>query len=82
MMDPITYTVKLQQAAFMGACCAAGIAAANVSRMLKGEQAVMFTPAHRRATEQHKPQAVIAKGPSWADHYGKRAHDVDVEHMR
>lgn len=82
MMDPISYSMKIQQAAFIGACCAAGVAAANFSRMLKGEQAVMFLPAHRRADEQHKPQAVVAKGAAWSDHYGKRAHDVDVEHMR
>lgn len=82
MMDPITTTMKVQQAAFIGACCAAGVAAANLSRLLRGENAVMFMPAHRRAEEQHKQQTFIAKGPSWADHYGKRAHDVDVEHMR
>lgn len=82
MLDPVTYAMKVQQATFIGAWCFAGVTAANVTRMLKGEQAVMFLPVHRRAVEQHKPQAVIAKGASWADHYGKRAHDVDVEHMR
>lgn len=82
MMDPLNYAMKVQQAAIIGACCFAGITAANVTRMLKGEQALMFLPMHRRASEQHKPQAVVAKGASWTDHYGKRAHDVDVEHMR
>jgi hypothetical protein len=82
MMDPITYAMKVQQAAFIGACCAAGVAAANFSRMLKGEQSLMFLPAHRRASEQHQPAAYIPRGASWADHYGKRSHDVDVEHMR
>lgn len=82
MIDPISTSVKIQQAAFIGACCVAGIAAANLSRLLKGEHALMFLPAHRRATEQHKAPSYVPSGPSWNDHYGKRAHDVDVEHMR
>lgn len=25
---------------------------------------------------------ILPRGADWNDHYGKRAHDVDVEHMR
>jgi hypothetical protein len=82
MLDPISVSMKMQQAAFIGACCATGIAAASLARLLKGEERMMFLPTHRRAEEKHVPVTVVAAGPSWNDHYGKRAHDVDVEHMR
>jgi hypothetical protein len=82
MLDPITTTLKMQQAAFIGACCAANLAAANLSRLMRGEQVLLFAPGHRRAIERHKPQPIVTTGPSWTDHYGKRSHDVDVEHMR
>lgn len=83
MMDPVTFTMKVQQAAFIGACCAIGIAAAKLVRMLKGELALFDVgAAHRRAAELHAPVPVIAQGPTWSDHYGRRVHDVDVEHMR
>ncbi len=82
MLDPLTYTLKVQQAAFVGTLCAAGIAAANWARILRGEQAILATPVHRRAEEKHTQPAYIAKGAAWSDHYGRRAHDIDVEHMR
>lgn len=83
MMDPATFAMKVQQAALIGTFCAVGIAVANWMRMLKGELALFdLTAAHRRAAELHAPLPVIAQGATWSDHYGRRAHDVDVEHMR
>jgi hypothetical protein len=30
--------------------------------------------------EPHKRrQTVVARGPAWTDHYGRRAHDIDPE---
>jgi hypothetical protein len=82
MMDPLTFSMRVQQAAFIGACCAAGVAAANALRVVKGEQSLFGVPFHRRSDELHVHKDIIATGPLWTDHYGKRAHDVDVEHMR
>lgn len=62
--------------------CAVGIAAANWARFLKGESELIGFPMHRRADEQHTQKDVIPAGASWADHYGKRSRDVDVEKMR
>lgn len=82
MMDPVTFTMKAQQAAVIGVCCAVGVATANLMRILKGEMALFDFAAHRRAAELHAAVPVVANGPTWNDHYGRRAHDVDVEHMR
>ena len=51
-------------------------------RLLKGEQEVVGMTEHRRSDELHAHEDYIAKGASWTDHYGKRNHDIDVEHMR
>lgn len=30
----------------------------------------------------HRWHDVVPRGPSWTDHYGRRSHDIDVEHIR
>lgn len=82
MLDPLTFSLKMQHAATTTACCAAGMMAANWMRLLKGEQERVEMPHHRRSDELHVHKDYIAKGASWTDHYGKRNHDIDVEHMR
>ena len=83
MLDPLTFSLKMQHAAASSACCAAGIMAANWTRLLRGEQELVGTHHHhRRSDELHTHKDHIAKGASWTDHYGKRSHDIDVEHMR
>lgn len=82
MFDPVIYAIRVQQTAFLGACGAAGVMATNLLRMMKGEDALFTLPGHRRADELHKPEPTVAKGAAWNDHYGRRSHDVDVEHMR
>jgi hypothetical protein len=82
MLDPLTFSLKMQHAATSTACCAAGLMAANWMRLLKGEQEILGMPQHRRSDELHAHRDFIAKGTSWSDHYGKRSHDIDVEHMR
>ena len=82
MLDPLTFSLKMQHAATTGACCAAGMMAANWMRLLKGEQEIVGMTEHRRSDELHAHKDYIAKGASWTDHYGKRNHDIDVEHMR
>jgi hypothetical protein len=82
MLDPITFSLKVQQAVAVGALCFVGVAAAAWVRLLKGETQMLAFPFHRRSEEMHAHHDYVASGASWADHYGKRAHDVDVEHMR
>jgi hypothetical protein len=82
MLDPLTFSLKMQHAAASTVCSAAGMMAANWVRLLKGEQGVVGMPEHRRSDELHAHEDHIAKGARWTDHYGKRTHDIDVEHMR
>ena len=30
----------------------------------------------------HRVHNVLPSGADWTDHYGKRSHDVDIEHLR
>ncbi|MGF1641933.1 MAG: hypothetical protein ACFCUO_13380 [Rhodospirillales bacterium] len=82
MLDPLTFTLKMQQAAASAACCATGLMAANWVHLFGSGQDAIAMPGHRRSEELHAHQDCIATGATWSDHYGKRSHDVDVEHMR
>lgn len=82
MLDPMTFSLKVQHAAAIAGFCAAGVMLAHWARLFRGEQMLFEMPFHRRSDELHIHKDYVAKGSSWGDHYGKRAHDVDVEHMR
>lgn len=82
MFNPIDLSLKMQQAAMTSAMCAGGIAAANWMRLMNGEHALFAPHAHRRSDELHAHKDVVPTGARWTDHYGKRSHDVDVEHLR
>ncbi len=82
MMDPVTYALKLHQMAMIGALRAVEFGAAVLGHALKGEAVLLGLPLHRRGEELHQWHPLLAMGPRWDDHYGRRAHDVDVEHMR
>lgn len=82
MLDPINVSLKMQQAAMTSALCASGVMAANWMRLMKGEHALFGPHIHQRSEEMHAHKDVVPTGARWTDHYGKRSHDVDVEHMR
>lgn len=82
MLDPISYALKLQQVAAIGMLRAVEFAAAALGHALKGEAVLFGLPFHRRGEELQHWHPLLAIGPRWDDHYGRRAHDVDVEHMR
>lgn len=82
MLDAITFSLKAQQAAAIAACCAAGVMLASWTRLLRGERMVFGMPFHRRSDELHTHRDYVPEGATWNDHYGRRADDVDVEHMR
>ncbi len=82
MLDPINVSLKMQQAAITSALCAGGVVAANWMRLIKGEHALFGPHMHQRAAEMHADKDIVPTGARWTDQYGKRSHDVDVEHMR
>jgi hypothetical protein len=82
MANPLIAALQAQQAAMLAALQCVNAMMALWLRMLKGEAEVLSFPAHRRAEEMHTQAPIVATGPAWSDHYGRRAHDVDVEHMR
>lgn len=82
MLDAMTVSLKIQHAAIENACCAASGIANMWSRVIRGERALLFWPFHRRSDELHTHTDHIARGANWTDHYGRRSHDVDVEHLR
>ena len=82
MLDPVTMTMKVQQAGVIGALCMAGAVGATWARLIRSEAAMLAGLPHRRADEQHTMTPLLALGARWTDHYGRRSHDVDVEHLR
>jgi|GEM_PF-5485508 hypothetical protein len=82
MLDPLTYALRAQQAAAVGALCLGGTAVASWLHLLKGERSLILPTMHRRAIERHAPAKGAPGGAGWTDHYGRRSQDVDVEHMR
>lgn len=82
MVDAIITPLKMQQAAMIAGYSYLCAAANAWLRMLKGETELITFPFHRRAQDLHTGKAIVATGATWNDHYGRRAHDVDVEHMR
>ena len=82
MLDAMAFSLKIQHAAIIGTCCTAGALASIWARLINGERLALFSPFHRRSDELHTHTDYVAKGANWSDHYGKRSHDVDVEHLR
>lgn len=82
MLDAIDFSLKTQQAALASTIAAIGIVAANFMRLMNAEFALFGPHTHRRSDELHAHTDHVPKGAQWSDHYGKRSHDVDVEHMR
>jgi hypothetical protein len=82
MLDPLTYALRAQHAAAVGALCLSGTAVASWLHLLKGETSLMLPTVHRRAVEKHAAAKGAPCGAGWADHYGRRSQDVDAEHLR
>jgi hypothetical protein len=78
MFDAITCSLRMQKA-LAGTACSAVIAMND--HWMRSMMALAHGM-HRRSDELHTEHDYIAAGARWSDHYGKRSHDVDVEHMR
>jgi len=95
MYNPLSMSLKFQQAAMAGASAAAKLMTDNYLRMFKQQHAILEASfPHLRKSDapcvQDPPVKKKKKaaeevspchGPDLLDHYGKRAHDVDVEHI-
>jgi len=95
MLDFIKTSSKFQQVAFQAAASATSLMAETYLHILKQQVAFLGTlGAYSRSNGSHvastKPKARKLKGrkarlpccgPDLQDHYGKRVHDVDVEHI-
>lgn len=90
MLNPVTFSLKMQQAALEAATAATRAMAANYVRLV-GQQSRLLcrTCVHNRDDDHDVVSARKGKsgrkspclGPDLLDHYGKRAHDIDAEHI-
>ena len=81
MLNPVHATLSLPQTFGMAAACSM-LAGTAVWLRLAEEHSRLFLPlAHRRKVDKGQKHSVLPVGASWHDHYGKRHHDVDVEHI-
>ena len=85
MYNPVEFSFKIQQATFDSMASAARMMTANYLRLLEQQHHLLqHTFAHHRTEDGEKgkcKKGSPCKGPDLHDHYGKRAHDVDVEHV-
>lgn len=51
------------------------------ARMVNESMRITQHNAHRRDADGHQSAEPPGKGPDLQDHYGQRAHDVDVERI-
>ncbi len=79
-MFGIPASIKMQQAMTMGAVHALEVLAKDYAHMVEGQVKLIPHHAHRRAEDHFKKAPVMPSGPDLMDHYGRRAHDVDIEH--
>ncbi|MCP5374042.1 MAG: hypothetical protein H6907_20095 [Hyphomicrobiales bacterium] len=85
MLNPFTMSMQLQQASTAGAFCMASMMIANTVKVMQAQHQVVthaWTP-HRAEDETLHPHLEPDESsPDLLYHYGRRSHDVDVEHMR
>ncbi|NQV83300.1 MAG: hypothetical protein HQ494_05715 [Rhodospirillales bacterium] len=95
MQNFIATTFKFQQAAFQATASVTSLMMETYLRFLKQQFPLLgYMHAYRRPDDPYvastAPKAKKVKGrkaglpccgPDLHDHYGKRAHDIDVEHI-
>lgn len=82
MRDPFTFALRLQQAALKNFAAGIELYTENYVHWLVQQQRLLHTGwAHRRSEDEHEKPKAPPCGADLTDHYGKRSHDVDVEHI-
>jgi hypothetical protein len=80
MYNPWTPYFRFQQSFLESAAGMARLMTESYLRLLRQQQEAFFRSLdQRRAEDLHIRPRALAKGPELADHYGRRARDIDVE---
>lgn len=87
MFNPTTYAIQWQRIAIANVCLVMRMTGSGYMRCLEQQRQVLkhFTPLRRNEDPPATPRATKAScyppchGADLADHYGNRAHDVNVE---
>lgn len=81
MFNPWVYFLRFQQSAFEGMANMTQVVMDGYVKVIRQQQDAMARHLdHRRAEDNHTRPKVIPSGPDLQDHYGRRSHDIDVEH--
>lgn len=80
-MFDLANPLRLQQAMAKGAMQAMEMVAVDAVRMLRGQGLLLHDDhTHRRSEDETGHAKPVCSGADLMDHYGRRHHDVDVEH--
>ncbi len=81
MFNPLIYALRLQKSAFEGMAAMNRTFMDGYFKLVRHQQDAMLKHmGPRRAEDKHRRPEVIPDGPDLQDHYGRRSHDIDVEH--
>lgn len=81
MKNPMITSLKAQSAAFQCAVSVGQTLTDTYLRMLHQHNHLWHGHLMRRAEDMHRHPFYIATGADLMDHYGRRHHDVDIEHI-
>ncbi|NQV47374.1 MAG: hypothetical protein HQ504_06270 [Rhodospirillaceae bacterium] len=91
MFNPVAFSFKIHQAALDSAASATRMMTVNYLNLLEQQRCLLqHTFSCHRAEDGAKPKrgkkskcvkGSPCHGPDLQNHYGKRAHDVDIEHV-
>ena len=80
-MFPFISPLRVQQALTEGAVHAMETMASDAMKVMHGQDVLMHDHnEHRRSDDDHGHPKKVFSGADLLDHYGRRRHDVDVEH--
>ena len=81
MFNPVLFMLKAQETAVMAWWSGAHLMTTCWMRVAENQMQLWSQMTHRRAIDLGTVGRTIPTGPDLKDHYGRRARDVDVEHI-
>jgi len=81
MKHPFTLALQAQLAYVTWLYKMSSIATSNALWLFRQQGEILKATAHRRQEDLVAHCKPVAKSPHLDDHYGRRVHDVDVEHI-